>query len=124
MEINFNYEFNNLYGDILKEPKEIPKRVLCEACNQKEALWAEQRSVTLRRVACSALNANYEDERNLDGEEKSLRGALAERIALSNGSLDLSIEEIAKIKKLIGKGFSPLIVNQSYKVLEGKENKK
>ena len=119
MNVNFSYIFKDLEGHEIEEPKEQLRKVMCEVCNKKEALWAEMRTVTLRRISCSALIANYEDERKLDGEEKVKRWNLAEKIQASNGSCELSTDEIVLIKKLIAKGFSALVVGQAFKVLEG-----
>jgi len=44
---------------------------------------------------------------------------LATRIYANPEELDLTIEEIAKIKQLIGKGYGPLIVGQAWDMLEG-----
>ena len=122
MLVDFSYQFIGREGEILKEPFGEKQRMLCEECLKNEGELRAVRAVTLKRVAISALDAIYENERNLEGEEKHKRGILADRIYLAKEPIDLTAEEISLIKKLIGKGFSPLIVSQSYKILEGKQN--
>lgn len=75
----------------------------------------------LRGVCIEALMAQFEDERNLSGEEKLKRFELALKIKQAVDPAEFTAEEIALMKKLIGKGYGPLIVGQTWKMLEGKE---
>ncbi len=72
---------------------------------------------TLRVVAINALMAAYTDEQNLSGEDKLKRWKIAQRI--HSDEEDFSVEEIALIKKLVGKAYNTLIVGQAYEMLEG-----
>ena len=94
MKINFNQPIKNI---------------------QKE----EIKDLTLKSVSVEALLATFSDEQSLSGEEKAKRYLLATRIYANSEELDLTVEEIAKIKQLIGKGYGPLIVGQAWDMLEG-----
>jgi len=74
---------------------------------------------TVRGVAIEALFATFKDEENLSGEEKLKRWELASKIKINPDPVELKVEEIALLKKLIGKAYGALIVGQAWKVLEG-----
>ena len=80
----------------------------------------DKNEAVLRGVAVDALLAIYQDEQNLSGEEKLKRYILAEKVYKKED--DLTVEEIALLKKLIGKAYAPLIVGQAWKILEGKDD--
>ena len=94
MKINFNQPIKNIQGEEIKD-------------------------LTLKTVSVEALLATFSDEQSLSGEEKAKRYVLATRIYANPEELDLTVEEIAKIKQLIGKGYGPLIVGQAWDMLEG-----
>ena len=94
MKINFNQPIKNIQGEEIKD-------------------------LTLKIISVEALLATFSDEQSLSGEEKAKRYVLATRIYANPEELDLTIEEIAKIKQLIGKGYGPLIVGQAWDMLEG-----
>ena len=76
---------------------------------------------TVRGVAIEALFAQFKDEENLSGEEKLKRWELASKIKADPDPVDLTVEEVALLKKLIGKAYGAIIVGQAWKVLEGGE---
>lgn len=78
-----------------------------------------EKPLTLGAVSTEALLAVFQDEQSLPGEEKAKRYELAMRI-LKGGRLELSVEEAAELKRLIGKAFAPLIVGQAFRMIEGK----
>lgn len=78
---------------------------------------ASKPPLTLGKVAMRSLTASFEDERNLSGEEKFKRGQLAEKV-YSGGSVALSAEDTALIKRLIAKGYGPLIVLKAWRLLD------
>ena len=98
MKINFNQPIKNITGEDIKD-------------------------LTLKTVSVEALLATFDDERSLSGEEKAKRYLLATRIYANPEDIDLTVEEIAKIKQLIGKGYGPLVVGQAWEILEGREVK-
>lgn len=72
---------------------------------------------TMKHIVIGALMGNYSDE-NVSGAEKFSRGQLAQKIN-TGGNLDLTIEELAKVKELVGKFGTPLSVFQIYNLIEG-----
>ncbi len=74
--------------------------------------------VTLRFVCVHALLNPAADEA-LDGVEKFKRAELAKRM-YDNAEPELSVEEVAKIKMLVGKIQGPGIVYPTFQLLEGK----
>jgi hypothetical protein len=74
--------------------------------------------LTLGKVAMRALTASFEDERALTGEEKLKRGDLALRAYKSERSMQMTAEEVALVKRLIAKGYGPLIVVRTWPLLD------
>jgi hypothetical protein len=72
---------------------------------------------TLGIAAAHALVAQLPDERDLDPLQKWARGDMAMR--LKQGKVhELSAEEVAVIKRLIGKIYGPWVVMQTYPLLD------
>ena len=84
-----------------------------------QPIMNETQQVTLKTVTVNSLLALFQDEQNLSGEEKAKRYVLATRI-YANPDIDLVAEEIALIKKLIGKMYAPLIVGQCFNILDSR----
>ena len=95
MKINFNQPIKNITGEDIKD-------------------------LTLKSISVEALLATFPDEQSLSGEEKAKRYVLATRIYANPEGLEWTVEEVAKVKGLIGKGYGPLIVGQAWDMLEGK----
>lgn len=74
------------------------------------------RPITLAVVAYSALLRP--DDKATDSEKMN-RYKLAFQIAQATGVVELSIEDAATIKKLVGQNPSPLVVGQAFEMLEG-----
>jgi hypothetical protein len=77
------------------------------------------RDATLGLIAVEALCAVYPGEENLAGTDKYKRAVLAEMAFKGNGE-DVSAEDVALIKQLIGKAYAPLVVKKAYDIIEGK----
>lgn len=75
---------------------------------------------TLKHFAMEALQFNFNDERDITPETKCKRWLLATRIYANPEKIDLTVEELAELKKLIGKAYGPLVVGQTWEILEGK----
>lgn len=92
-----------------------------EGTPMKETLEKDSPNVMLKTIFVNALLFNDQDK-NLDGNEKMNRWKLAERImAASNtesGELDAKVEEVAKIKELVGKFFPTGVVGAVYSAIE------
>ena len=102
MKIDFNTKIKNLDGTAIKNKK---------------------KDLTARYFATEALLALADTEKNLSGEEKFKRGQLAEKIYMKD-VVDLTVEEISLVKKMVGKVFNSLVVLRMYKILENKNEKK
>ena len=76
--------------------------------------------LTLGRAAFVALVAPAADEQNLPQDEKFRRGDLGLRVS-RGGKIDLSVEDIALIKKQIGKTYGPLVVVRAFPLLDPKK---
>lgn len=76
-----------------------------------------EKDFTLGAACCTALLNPFSDEQNLDPKEKFNRYKLAQKIS-DGGERDLSVEDVATLKKLIGKAFPPLVVGRCYDILD------
>jgi len=72
---------------------------------------------TLGAVAVIALTGNYADEPQLAGEEKFARYELALRM-VRGGVVELTVDQLAKIKALIGKGLGVAAVGAAWSAIE------
>ena len=57
-------------------------------------------------------------QEEIDGMEKMRRGELAEKIFRAKDEVELTIEEVALVKQLVGKYLSTLAVMQIWRLLE------
>lgn len=73
--------------------------------------------MTLASISCNALLAPYQDENNLDGAEKTKRFKLALKVN-DGGIIDLAVEDVSLLKRLIAKGYAPLVVGRAYELLD------
>ncbi len=73
--------------------------------------------VSLKLICINALIIPYSDESGLSGEDKFARYKLAQKIH-PGGEQTITSEEASLLKKLIGKGYGPLIVGQAYGLIE------
>lgn len=77
---------------------------------------------TLGKYVIAALLAVYQDEPNLAGEEKVKRFVIASKIQSAAGTpgqkVDLTVDEIALVKKLCGKAFAPMVVGRLWALLD------
>lgn len=101
MIINFSESIKNLAGNSLKE-------------NGKE--------ISIGNICANALLFEDKDDK-MTGQEKLERYELAKKI-FEKEKVDLTIEEIAKIKEIVGKYSSTLVVGQVYKYFENNIEKK
>lgn len=74
-------------------------------------------ALKLSAIAVNVLVGQYQDEQGLSGEDKFARYKLAERLN-QGGVQEISAEEIALLKKLIGKAYGPIVVGPAYEALE------
>lgn len=85
----------------------------------------DSKMFTLKTACINGLYAQFEDEKNLSGEEKIKRYNLAEKIysAKDKDEVDLKAEEITLLKKLIAKAYGALIVGRCWELLDPGEKK-
>lgn len=79
---------------------------------------------TLRDAVKNALLSQHEAEKNVAAEEKDKRYDLYLKVRSSEDPIDLTVEELAMLKKLIGYNPSVLVSGQCRKMLEGKKEEK
>lgn len=77
--------------------------------------------VTLKSACLNSVLATFPDEKSITGEEKLKRYNLAKKISKNE---DITIEEIAMTKTLVGKAANPLLVGIIYEILERKDETK
>ena len=106
--IDFNAPLKDIDGNELKD------KVL-DADGKATILTA-----TLGRIAANALLAVTDEDKSMTGETKVKRYDLAMRVI--KGEVALKAEDITEIKKAIGKAYAPLIVGQSWKMLDPAES--
>jgi len=103
-KINFNVPLKDMDGDPIKEN------------NQKSG---EVEIVTMKQAVSTALMSSYPDEK-VPPEEKLLRHDLAHKVYKSKGQIELTIEELGLIKKMVDKAWGPMYLGQIYNHIEGK----
>jgi hypothetical protein len=81
----------------------------------------EKTDLTLATAACEALLSTYQGEDNLGGNEKADRWALAITIKRATAPVEVTSENIIKLKDLIGKRFPAMVVGQAFELLEGRK---
>lgn len=72
---------------------------------------------TLRKVCSEALLNTLRGDENMDGVAKAKLFSLALAISAEDEP-DLALEDWAKIKERIGRGFTPLIVGRAYELID------
>jgi len=95
--------------DLTQELRDFDGRPMSDSENGKPT--------TLGTICSRALLAIFPDEQNLSGEQKFQRYKLAMKLA-ENDRPDLKAEEIADLKKLIGKAFSAMVVGRCWEMLD------
>lgn len=101
MKLNFETEIPGLDGTSLKDERGT--------------------TFTLKMASVNSLMSNFKGEENLAGVEKLGRWELARKIYLSKEEIELSVEEISRLKELIAKTYGPAIVGPVWTILEGKQ---
>jgi hypothetical protein len=86
--------------------------------NNNDIVDENKNTVPVRKFLVDSLNAYFDDERNLEGSERYKRGKLAYHIQ-NNDEVEITAEETALLKKLIGKGYLSHTVFYIWNMLEG-----
>jgi hypothetical protein len=112
LNINFEAKISNVYGN--------------------EILGEDNEPIRLGSLCVNALMGIFEDEKELDGNEKIRRTLMAERIVkrskgatVTYARINLDAEDVVLLKKLSNKMFpSPAIYTAVVRLLEGKTERK
>jgi H2-forming N5,N10-methylenetetrahydromethanopterin dehydrogenase-like enzyme len=109
----------------------IPHYVLCDGCRQRGVeTILEENELTLRKVIVRAATDLPQEQvgmgqmrpKQIPGEEKLERFDLALRVKKCDGQIDLTTDEISKIKGWIDELYaSPIVVARAWAMLEGEE---
>jgi len=109
----------------------IPHYVLCDACRRRGVETVlEENELTLRKVIIRALTELPQESvamggmrpKQIPGGEKLERFDLALRVKKCDGQIDLTTDEISKIKGWIDELYaSPIVVARAWAILEGEE---
>ena len=122
MKINLNHIFKTIKGETLTQPTLEQRIAALEMQLKNHSVPLPQvpgtEDMTLKEVCLAALQANFDDEKQLSATEKVARYSLATDIFKAKESIELASEEITLLKKLVGKGFTMLIVGQAYELLD------
>ena len=123
MKIDFNYKFTELDGTII--PEQPPEMVKNDNGEMEEKKYPP---FTLRKACTNVLVMREVDEKGrpkqLTGKEKVERYELAKKIHHSKGLVDLTVEEIALLKELVGRIYPPITVGQAFEILDPHSEKK
>ncbi len=90
----------------------------------KDGVKTGEEYITLGLIFKAALLNLNEDEQKMSGVKRHERYTIATKITKAENDdedADLTVEEVATIKKTIGKKYQPIIVGQIWNILEGKE---
>lgn len=96
MQRNFDAHLTDLYGNVI--------------------LDENKNKIPMSAPLVNVLLAEFPEER-IDGVEKLKRFKLAEKIS-KGGPIDLDIDELALLKKLVGKWLNPLLNGKIMPLLE------
>lgn len=80
----------------------------------------ENADFTMRAACINCLTVNIKGEGRITGDEKVKRAELAARIFAAGPEIDLKKEEVKVLKELIAILGSPLVVKQSWDILDPK----
>jgi len=114
MKINVTQQITGLDGTPMVTGKQI-----CQMCGQ---VVGESEPMTVRLAATRSLTASFRDEQGLTGDEKWPRFHLALKITDENEP-SLTVEDIALVKKLVGKMYGPVVVGRVWAILDPPEVK-
>lgn len=124
MRINPNIEITDIKGDAITEKRFV---FVCPKCGEKADMQNNQiiddtgEPVRLKNLCINVLTSLTEEDKNLTADKKFYRGKLAERIYNAEEDIDVRSEDIAMLKKLIAKAYSPLLVMKAFEILDPEE---
>ena len=84
----------------------------------EEMMNPDKTPVLLKQIMVNSLTALGPDDKNVSGDEKYKRWKLAQKIEAADGEMDLKVEDITMIKKLIGQHYMTVAVGAAYDLIE------
>lgn len=112
MKIDVTQQLTGLDGTPMTTGRQI-----CQACGQ---VVGKTEPMTVRVAATRALSVTFRDEQGLRGEERVERFHLALKI-INEDEPNLTVEEIALIKKLTGKLGGNVVAGRMWAILDPPE---
>ena len=109
MKISVTQQLKELDGTLM-----VTGRQICPTCGQ---VVGKSEPMTVRLAATRALTAQFRDEQDLTGEQKFPRFHLALKIT-DEDEPDLAAEDIATIKKLVGKMYGSLVMGRVWMIID------
>jgi hypothetical protein len=89
-----------------------------------DKIVSDGKPLTLAAVALNSLLSPHADDTSISAQDKVDRFKLALKIGATNNSADdadrreFSIEDVAELKKLIGRTYAPLVVGRAFELLD------
>ncbi len=125
--VNVNRDIKKRNGDPIRYPPEYKENFkFCETCTKKVNEVRGPR-MTVGAVIVDVLDSmpknSPPDEKKLTGSEKLRRGLLAEKIYSADAPIELPVEDLALIKKLVGEVQTPLVISQVFPEIDPKPEK-
>ena len=77
---------------------------------------------TLGAAIIGAMMMQIEEDRSADGKSKLSLYRIAQAVSVG-GEVEFSTEELAEIKKRVGKGYTPLVVGAIYDMIDPPKKK-
>jgi len=103
---------------ILKTAAKEPAGALIQIAQAIKNNAESDKAFTLKNACVTALQIQFDDEKGLSGEDKFKRHKLVEKIYAAKGEIDMTVEEVTLVKKIIGKAYGTLIVGRCWELLE------
>lgn len=119
MKVKTTEVLTSLQGEPLREMEayDNEKFISSEETPNENPTHTRRKEITLRDVCVAALTSGFEGEARMTAPVKLELYLLSVKI-FQNDEVDLTVEEIALVKKRIGIICPPLIVGRAYELLE------
>jgi hypothetical protein len=112
MKIDVTQQLTELDGTPMVTGKQV-----CQMCGQPVG---KTEPMTVRVAAVRALSVTFRDEQGLTGEDRVARFHLALKIT-DDDEPNLTVEEIALVKKLVGKMGGNVVAGRMWAILDPQE---
>ena len=113
MKYNFNIDLTDIDGKVMEQP----------VYDDNGVPTKEKETLTVKKIVKGALLNLSEEENKLSGQKKFDRYDLASKINKADSDVELSIDDVSLIKRVVGEKYTPTIVGQVWPLLEKVEVK-